>query len=176
MTNDSRIIGDFLEINADIIEHGANSKLPKFLINMRKKKYKNRLHKSILKLANSNLVLNKDNLAEYFVYLYNNYSPNGAFRSTFKVSVLGEDFERMEAVIKFEDIMAIIKINQEDQEGFEITARTNGLGNENSFGFSIRATKLSSGKPDVRPLIEQINKQLLQDMSEFLMDLIFRPN
>lgn len=176
MTNNSRIIGDFLEINADIIEHGAKSKLPKFIINLRKKKYKNRLKKSIQKLAESNMILDRDNLAEYFVFLYNNFPPNGNFKSTYQVKTMGEEFERMEAVLKFEDIMCLIKINQDDPEGFDINARTNGLGDESAHGFDIRALKLDSIKPDVKPLISMINKQLLKDMSDFLMDLIFRPN
>lgn len=175
MTNNSRIIGDFLEINSDIIEHGANSKLPKFLVNIRKNKYKKRLKRTILKLAHSKMILDRGNLAEYFVYLYNNFSPNGNFKSTFKVSVAGEEFERMEAVVKFDDIMAIIKINQEDQEGFDITVRTNGLtDNGSSHGCSVRVTKLQSNKANVNDLLYSVNEQLLQDMSEFLLEFIFR--
>jgi hypothetical protein len=173
MNDSSRIIGDFMEIHSDIIEQEANSKAPKIIKNMRKKKYLKRLKKSISKLASSKMILDRDNLAEYFIFLYNNFSPNGTFRSTYRVSQRGEEFERMEAVLKFEDIYSLIKINQEDPDGFDIIVRKNGTGDQEQKSCTVRVNRLQSNNPYTQDLLSEVNSQLLKDMSEFLDQIIF---
>jgi len=173
MNDSSRIIGDFMEIHSDIIEEEFNSKSPKFIKRMKKKKYLKRLKKSITKLATSNIILDRDNLAEYFVFLYNNFSPSGTFRSTYRVYQRGEDYERMEAVLKFEDIYALIKINQEDPDGFEIVVRKNGVGDQEQKSCSVRVNRLHSNNPYTQDLLSIVNSQVLEDMSEFLDKIIF---
>lgn len=71
-----RIIGDFLEINSDMIYQRDKSKLPKFLSKLRYKININKLLKRVEIFRNSNIYLSKENVLELFNYLYNTFDNN----------------------------------------------------------------------------------------------------
>ena len=68
-----RIIGDFLEINADMIYQRDKSKLPKFLSRLRYKINNKKLIKRVEVFRNSDIYLSKDNIMELFNYLQNTF-------------------------------------------------------------------------------------------------------
>lgn len=74
MTEGSRIIGDIIEINQDIVQWRIDSKAPKFIKNLVEKYYRHRLKKSILSF--DELILDKFNLQELFTYINTYYSGN----------------------------------------------------------------------------------------------------
>ena len=53
----TRLIGDFLEINADIVERRFKSKLPRLLANIEEKHSRNKLIKTAKKIAE---IINQD--------------------------------------------------------------------------------------------------------------------
>lgn len=173
MTEDSnRIIGDFLEINADIISKKAKSNLPEFINNFIYNRYKKRLKKSVYKLQNSNLLLDKSNLSEFFIYCYNNFPPNGSYKSVYKV-LYNETSGKVQAIIKFESLQAIIDI-EPDYDGFNISVKDKNIETGNYNNFSIHCDKLYSKLHLAKETLELINNRLVKDLTEFIMDNISR--
>lgn len=173
MTNDTnRIIGDFLEINSDIISRQVKSKLPKFISNVVYNRYRKKLRKTVTKLQNSNMVLTKENLAEYFIYCYNNFPPKGSYRSVNKV-LYNEDTNKVEAIIKFESKQAIIDI-EDNYDGFTIGVKDKDIDTGNWNNFSIHCIKLESNMNIASEVLKEINKQLLDDICIFILSNIDR--
>ena len=173
MTDDnSRIIGDFLEINSDIISNQAKSKLPKFISNIVYNRYRKKLKKAIIKLKNSNVVLTKDNLSEFFIYCYNNFPPNGSYKSIHKV-LYNTTSGKVEGIIKFEALQAIIDI-EDNYDGFTIAVKDKDLETGNYNNFSIHCNMLQSKTNIGKSTLELINKQLIEDISDFIMENVSR--
>ena len=169
-TNTDRIIGDFLEINADIISKEFKSKLPKFISKIHYNKYKKRLIKSATNLKNSNMILTKENLEELFSYCYNNYPPNGSYRSINKV-MYNQDTGKYEGIIKFDNITAIIDI-EKNYDGFTIGVKEKNIESGEWNNFSIHCIRLDTKNNAALDTIKNINKQLLEDISNFILDII----
>lgn len=172
---ENRLIGDFLEINADIISKKFKSKLPKFISNIYYNRYKKRLIKSLNKLKKSNLILNKENLYEFFIYCYNNFPPKGSYRSVNKIiyNDNNNDNLKIEGIIKIDNLEAIIDL-EDDYDGFNISVKNKDLATGNYNNFSIHCIRLESNNIIAKEVLKIINKQLLEDIIIFITDNIDR--
>ena len=83
----SRIIGDFLEANALLVEKRTKSKLPKFISRVFYKKEVNKLIAMIRKLRESDYVLDAKELIELFTFINNNFD-NHSYKSIIAVKVI----------------------------------------------------------------------------------------
>lgn len=163
----TRIIGDFLEINADIVERRFKSKLPKILANIQEKYSRNKLIKTAKKIQESNMILSIYNLSELFIYTFNNFPPNGKYKSIM-ISKVVNDSNNIEAVIKFEDIVSIINIDKKEntidvnitQDNNTFFTRCNGL---------LKHSKKGS-KVDI--ILMRINKELLNTITDYIIETL----
>lgn len=166
----NRIIGDFLEINADILLQYQKSKLPEFIKRKISFWHRKKLLKSARKIANSNIILTKDNLGELFAYTYNNFPPKGSFGCII-CSKINNNEQQIEAVIKFDSYKAIITIDK-DVSTFDLVVSYKNLEDNTNKNCSISCTNLNSDNPITKPLLEKINKRLLLDMSDYIVSNI----
>lgn len=163
----TRIIGDFLEINADIVERRFKSKLPKILANIEEKHSRNKLIKTAKKIQESNMILSIYNLSELFIYTFNNFPPNGKYKSIM-ISKVVNDSNNIEAVIKFEDIVSIINIDKKEntidvnitQDNNTFFTRCNGL---------LKHSKKGS-RVDI--ILMRINKELLNTITDYIIETL----
>ena len=163
----TRIIGDFLEINADIVERRFKSKLPKILADIEEKYSRNKLIKTAKKIQESNMILSIYNLSELFIYTFNNFPPNGKYKSIM-ISKVVNDSNNIEAVIKFEDIVSIINIDKKEntidvnitQDNNTFFTRCNGL---------LKHSKKGS-RVDI--ILMRINKELLNMITDYIIETL----
>ena len=85
-TSMDRIIGDFLEVNASILEKRVKSKLPKFISKFIWNKDKKKLLQNIDTLRNSDYILTMENISELSLYVYNNFDDK-KYKSIFLVKL-----------------------------------------------------------------------------------------
>lgn len=166
----SRIIGDFLEINSDIVQAEFESKLPKFLRKLKFRKQRKRLLENVNKLRNSNMILEVDNIIEFFSYIYNNFYPETSYKSVFKCKV---DIEKeiYEGVIKFDNQITIITIEKEFYPKFNVNSKimiTDSVSN----GIDIQTDKLFSDNDRKNDILSKVNKILLDDICSYIEDII----
>ena len=162
--DNNRLIGDFIEINADISNQQHNSKLPKFISKHRANRYRKRLIKSAKNIATSKMILNRDNLYEFFIYCYNNFK-NGAFRSVFQVKA-DSNYSKIQAVLKF-DIYYVIIYIEKDKEVFDIDIKDRGADDRKSC--SVTVNELTSRNPKTSDLLKEVNAELLENISEYIL-------
>lgn len=167
--NNDRIIGDFLEINADIEKKRSKSKLPKFIANMQSKIYRKKLLNKVTKLRNSNYILTTENLIELFNYVY--ISSNMHYKSIQSVTISNyQNIICLEALIVFDNCKVIINIDQPNN-GFDISI-SEKIDNDNSESCNIHRYSLEDeGKIRAR-VLNKVNKQLLNDICDFICDTI----
>ena len=168
----SRIIGDCLEINADIVSYRFNSKLPifikRFIVN---RKYQ-RIINFLKKFHKSEYVLTIENLSEFFIYVFNNYPPYGNYRSVEAVTSKTVEFgkQQLETKISFDNIICWILI-EEEKETFDINIREIGK-DESRTGCSISTNKLYSSNPNIQPLLHKVNEELRNNIYHYILDII----
>lgn len=163
----TRLIGDFLEINADIVERRFKSKLPKLLADIQEKYSRNKLIKTAKKIRESDNTLNLYNLSELFIYTFNNFPPNGNYKSIM-ISKVVDEGNIIEAVIKFEDIVAIIDIDKKEN-----IMDVNITQNNNTF-FTRCGKLLKHNKKDskVDIILKRINKELLNMITDYIIETL----
>lgn len=175
-----RLIGDFLEINADIIYQRQISKLPKLFSNMKAKYYHKKLIKRVNRLKKSNYILTRDNLSELFSYIYNNFPPYGSYKSILTSKINNEDATQVEGVILFGSTelksytniysyKAVISIDNEINKMDVMVNLQKGDDYENLF-FEI--DKLYSENNKTSEILEILNKQLLDDLTDYILSVI----
>lgn len=170
MNVEDRIIGDFLGINAEMINQRETSKLPKFVSNIRYKIYQRKLLKNVDKLRKSNYILNMHNLAEFFSYTFNNFPPYGDFKSVQNSKINNEEGTELEAILKTESYSAVITINKK-LDVFEISIY-NKKSDTDSERISISLNKLHTDNENIYEIINRINVNLLNDICDYLYETI----
>lgn len=116
----SHIINDVISLNSEIMmmENDTNKEkniVTKILDKRNIKKYKTKLLSIIDNIANNKYYLNRDDLLEFFRYVYNNYPPNGTFESIefIKKEVLDmteDDTDSYVAYLSLDDIVEGYKV------------------------------------------------------------------
>lgn len=163
----NRIIGDFLEVNASMLEKREKSKFPKFISNYIWNNDKKKLFSNLDTLKNSEYILNMQNIAELSLYVYNNFDEK-KYKSIFMVKVEKMiTYNNMEMILKFDNITAIFDFNSED-ETFDIKImELLENGNRNNFNFTLH--KLYSSN---MPILEKINTELRNVLCDYIYDII----
>lgn len=166
----TRIIGDFLEINSDIIQAEFESKLPKFLKKFKFRKQRKRLLSNVSKLRESNMTLEVDNLIELFSYVYNNFYPETSYKCIKKCKI-NVDKGIYEAMINFDNQVSVIVIEEETYPKFNISSKIivrDGV----SEGIDIQTDKLFSDNNAKNEILSRINKELLNTICDYIEDII----
>jgi hypothetical protein len=166
----NRIIGDFLEINSDIVQQEFESKLPKFMKKMKSKKLRKRLLDNIDKLRNSNMILGTDNLIELFSYVYNNFYPEASYKSIIKCKV-DLDKEEYEAVIQFDNQTSIITIEKDTYPKFNINSKIM-ISKGASKGINIQVHELFSDNPTKNEILSNVNRELLNIICDYIEEIV----
>jgi hypothetical protein len=163
----NRIIGDFLEVNASMIEKREKSKLPKFISNIIWENDKKKLLKNVDTLRNSNYILTMENISELSLYIFNNFDDK-KYKSIFLVKVNELiTYENMETVVKFDNITAIFDFNSNDNT-FDIKImEILDNGNRNNFNFTLH--KLHN---NTIPIINKINDELRNVLCDYIYEII----
>lgn len=163
----NRIIGDFLEVNASMIEKREKSKLPKFISNIIWENDKKKLLKNVDILRNSNYILTMENISELSLYVFNNFDDK-KYKSIFLVKVNELiTYENMETVVKFDNITAIFDFNSNDNT-FDIKIMEKlDNGNRNNFNFTLH--KLHN---NTIPIINKINDELRNVLCDYIYEII----
>lgn len=166
--NDTRLIGNFIEINADILSEQINSKHPKFIASI----IANRNRKKLLKLANKlskkDIILDRNNLAEFFTYIHNHYEGKYGIIRNIIISGNEYDYEISATVIIDDDIRYIINIDQ--QKEMQIVCYTSYK--TSNGGFNTFKTRLYSERPEYREYIELLNKGLREELFRYIHEAI----
>lgn len=171
--NTERIIGDCMEINAEIVEQRFTSKLPKFIARIREKYYRDKLIKIITKLKVANKPLTSNNLFEFFIYLYNNYPPKGSYKDI-GYSVIIESSNRLIAKITGEKWDGQIKIDLSDLTKFELYLTVYKEVNLNTYNFTLK--ELTVSLEEVSDYVSEMNTIILNNMSDYIIEYLSRFN
>ena len=166
----SRIIGDFLEINSDIVQAEFNSKLPKFIKKYKFRKQRKRLLDNVSKLRDSGIVLETDNIVELFSYIYNNFYPETSYKSIEKCKI-NTDIEAYEGIIKFDNIVSIITIEKDIYPKFNINTKIN-VSNGISQGINIEIDRLYSDNTKKNDILSRVNSELVNVICDYIEDII----
>lgn len=157
--NYDRLIGDFLEVNGDIVNDEYKSKYPKFIAKFISKRNRRKLLKSVDKLRNSNYVLNCSNIKEYLAYASNNYGSN-SFKDVHKIDY-NEDM--ISSTMIFDKYIVLITIDNPDTNNiFNMVIKYDGCVIDAS------CRKLSSNKKEYENIYEYINSRLLNNICDYI--------
>ena len=166
-TTTNRIIGDFLEVNASMIEKREKSKFPKFIARFIWKQDKKKLLKNVEVLRNSGYILSMENLAELSLYVHNNFDEN-KYKSIFFVKIDKMiTYDSMEMVVKFDNITAIFDF---DNNGATFDVKILELidGNKNTYNFTLHRLKVNNNGE----LLFKINEEIRGVLCDYIKEII----
>ena len=167
----TRLLGDIIEVNGDIVAQEYNSKLPKFIKKYYYGRYRKKLLKSVDKIVESNHILTTDNLIEFFTDTFNNFPPDGNFNSIIKSARDDALTHCIEAVIKFEEYEYLITIDRLEYPNFRLICRKR-IDENTTDGINITTNRLFSSNSRKSEYLEKINTQLLKEIREYLRSII----
>lgn len=166
-TSTNRIIGDFLEVNASMIEKREKSKLPKFLAKFIWKQDQKKLLKNVKLLRNSGYILSMENLSELALYVHNNFDDK-KYKSIFLVKIDKMiTYDCMEMIVKFDNITAIFDFDS-NSNVFDIKIMEVFEDNKNTYNFTLH--RLKSDKNN--PILFNINEELREVLCDYIIDII----
>lgn len=170
----NRIIGDCFEINGDIISMRIKSKLPKFISKIQENFRRNRLIKIVKNLRKANVPLSRDNIIEYFTYIFNNFSPNGEYKSIkgIKHIIIDDTLETWIVMVSVNDeFTAVFKVEMDSKE-FSIDLKIPN--NDNFITRNLtNLTQVYSDNPETFDYIDKLNKILISDMTDYILDSLY---
>lgn len=170
--NMDRIIGEYIEVNADIIDQEFNSKFPKFIAKMIANKQRSKLLKSVDKFVDSEYVLSWMNLLEFFTLLNSNYYDEEyghvkyvkfgeyALGKILEVAVIGKQYN---AIIRFDQIQSPLPPNMK----FELIIRNN-----NNDSMDIYINKLSTELKKNTNIVKMLNDDLKVDIANYIYEIV----
>lgn len=169
-----RIIGDFLEINADMVYQRDKSKLPKFLSKIRYKMNNKKLLKRVEIFRNSNIYLTKNNILELFNHLQNSFDNKydcilkASFSET-TITIYSFDKYVVDGTVTFDhgNFLGIINIEPPNNRFMEIRIRYYDKGEKivNNYNFSIE-------KFDNRFVLERLNFILKNFIADYIKSIL----
>ena len=166
-TNTNRIIGDFLEVNASMIEKREKSKLPKFISKFIWKKDRNKLLKNIEILRNSGYILSMENLSELGLYVFNNFDEK-KYKSIYLVKIDKMiTYDSMEMVVKFDSITAVFDFDN-NSNTFDIKLLQ--IMDENKMTYNFTLHRLINDNNN--PLLFELNEELRNVLCDYIKDII----
>lgn len=175
MNNKNRIIGDFLEINSNILEYQMSGKnfLDKFYKKIKSKRYRKKLLNAARKLKDSNYVLNIHNVAELFCTTFNNYPPKGNFGHVFYSKINNGDNDLINGIIQYgkleDNLQAVFVINLKENK-MEITINNSDYNEENNY--YIELTEMKTENKQTKVIVETINRLMLETISDYIEEIV----
>lgn len=164
------IISDFLEVNADILQEEAKSPYPKFIAKMIGNHHRKKLIKVAKKIIGSNHTLDRDNISEYFITLYNNFPPDGAYGIVTNVGYY-LDGQLVQGNIYVENVVkGTIDINY-DREKMHIDLLN--LTNNESYDLEIENLSCPRIK-NLDSILKKVNDLLSQNIQDYIISFIRR--
>ena len=166
--NNNRIIGDFLEVNASILEKREKSKFPKFISRFIWKNDIKKLLKEVEKFRNSGYILSMENISELMIYIFNNFDDK-CYKSIIKIKTINAvTYDTMEMVMKFDNITAIF-----DYDGslptFELKVLTK---DEQDQKITYEFTLHRLVKEKSNTILYKINEELRNIICDYINDVI----
>ena len=162
-----RIIGDFLEVNASMIEKREKSKFPKFISDYIWKKDVKLLLKNVEVLRNSGYILSMENLSELALYVHNNFDEK-KYKSIFLVKIDKMiTYDSMEMVVKFDNITAIFDFDN-NSNTFDIKIMELSKENKNTYNYTLH--RLVSEKNS--SILYKINEELRNVLCDYIYDVL----
>ena len=163
----NRIIGDFFELNASILEKREKSKLPKFLSRYIWKKNIRNIFKNIELLRNSDYVLNLFNITELATYIFNNFDDK-KYKSIKLIKLTKLiNYNSISIVIKFDNIQALIEfVENSTSFDLKITSKDN---KEQTSTFNYTLNRLENSRNN---LVNILNKELRNVLCDYIYDSI----
>lgn len=173
LDNTNRIIGDFFEINSDIVYNEHTSKFPKFIARLISKYYRNKLIKKVDELSGDNIILETENVSEIFAYIFSSFPPKGKFGCIQLVSFNSINQTYTSSISfnvdndsQISSISGIITIDPLEP-GMAIQLISYNNKNE-SKGINIQTNTLSSNNPMLSKAFEYLNYNLIETMKEYI--------
>lgn len=164
-----RMIGDIFEINGDIVAMVHQTKHFKFIV----KKIAKHQRRQLIRMANNIkrqfFPLSKDNLVEFFSYVYNYAPPKGEFGSI-KLSKVVETngHYNTEAYISFDEYSCIITI-EDNWDKFSVRVKKIQDSGDISFNIQCENDLLNCSNSAAKEILKVINRRLLDDISDFIL-------
>lgn len=166
--NKELIIGNCFKINADILFTYNNSIYPKFIANIIKNYYRKKLIRSINKLYKANKPLDAYNLYDFFLYLNNNYRDE-SYGNITKTEYF-DNIDIIKAYLDFDIYKCIFKVKNDDN--FVELRYSKKENNKPIKTYIVELDQLSSTKNDISKDIENINKILLTNIANYILETI----
>mgnify|MGYP004507037313 CR=1 FL=1 len=164
-----RLIGNFLEINGDIVKLETESR-KNFINKIKFKRMRKKLIDHTKRIKKLNLVLTKDNLNELFYFIWNNYPPNGEFKEI-KSTKINHEEDYIESKIEYEDYQIIITIYQ-DEDDIEFQIRSS---NQEDDKKNINISRKDvSDDGEFKSIFETLNSKLLELISDYILEIIIK--
>jgi hypothetical protein len=169
----NRIIGDFLEINAEISYNESITKgfFKKLSMKSKCKKQRKRLVELLEDFVRSDYILTRDNIYEAFVYFYDSkdiYTPK--YLKVFKPDNKEDDMSsRIEGLINYKHLMCLIHLDS-DRNDFDLNVKYNDPIGELS-KISVTRTELKNDFI-LSAEVADINKYLKAEIGDFILSQI----
>ena len=165
--NMDRIIGDYLEVNSDIVSEEFNSKFPKFIAKRISRHQRKKLMNSIEVFRKSDYILDWANIVELFTYVFNNFEPEHKFGVISNIEYYNNT---MEALVEFDGYYAIIYFEyidfNKDENKFSLKMK------HNSFGIDIELSRLASHSRKAQEYVDELNYVLKNCIADYIEGII----
>ena len=170
VNSSSRIIGDFLETNASILQKSIDSKLPKFISEIIRKREINKLIKICIKLRGSYYVLTTNELFELFNYVYNSKDDH-TYKSIVTIKMVDVGiYTSIETAVNTDKFNSIIRLSTDNSETFELIAKDKSKMDSGNINLVLR--KLQDDNPKKGDLLYIINKELREVMCDYIIEIL----
>lgn len=168
-TSMDRIIGDYLEVNSDIVNKEFNSKLPKFMAKISSKNQRKKLLQSVNKFRNSGYILTWNNLVELFTYVFNNFEPEHSYGVISNIEYYNNT---MEALVEFDGYHALIYFENIDPSLGDV--KFNLKMKYGNFGIDIQLSRLLGSAKKTKEYVEELNYVLKNCIADYIEETIKR--
>ena len=174
--NMNRIIGDYFEINSDIVAKEFNSKLPKFISKRIAKKQRLKLLDSLTKFRESNYIMNWINIVELFTYIYNNFDVDHKYKGVTKVEMYNNT---LEALVEFDGYYALIFFdhlpegNNNEEIKFNLRMRYISTdSNDTRNGIDIYLSSLKATSRNAQKYVDELNYVLRNYICDYIEETL----
>ena len=166
----NRIIGDALELNAEINEDIFTSKAPGFIKFFMKKYYAFKMSRIVKKIESGNVPLNKKNLVELAEYIHNNYQPDCRFNNIRHVRY----FESSDSyLMRLEFNGSVLVYNLHDANNDKVQSFTCKITPDNSGkAYEVELKEMITDNPDIKTTVFDANSELYKVIAQYILTII----
>ena len=172
----NRIIGDFMEINSDIVVQQFNSKLPKFISKWLATNKRKKLLKTLDKFRNSDYILVWNNIVELLIFVYNNFEPEHKYKVVENVTLMNN---KLEAFIKFDNYQCLIYFEDLPIDHLDTTdqdiwfnLKMHEISSRGQEGMDIQLSSLKGSAKRTQELLGELNYVLKNTICDYIEETI----